>query len=96
MANPLLNSALAKQDHVNWELWVNPRGQFSAVAKPGSGAQSTHFGDVAHVVRLMNHATQSDALFQGWTEAGRAALRGLHTSLVSRRIQVAAGGKSHV
>lgn len=37
----------------NWEIYTDDMKHFYSIAKPGSGCQSSYFGDVAHLRRLM-------------------------------------------
>lgn len=77
---PYLALTLAKVGSDNWDLYVSENGYFYAIAKPGTGAMDSHFGDVSHILGLMRDYPNRD-YHTGWTEAGREALNGANCRL---------------
>lgn len=37
----------------NWDIYADERGTLYSIARNGSGAGSTYFGDISHIKRLM-------------------------------------------
>lgn len=68
----------------NWNLEIR-NGRLLAVAKPGTDAANCYFGDRHHIAKLLGEPTGGEYAY-GWTEAGRAYLAGLQSSIASRRV----------
>lgn len=60
----------------NWDIYADERGTLYSIARPGSGAGSTFFGDVAHVRNLIRAGHFSATL----TEYGRRIMEGEKTA----------------
>lgn len=70
---------LAESDpHSNWDLYINDKGQCISKAKK-AGCQSTFFGDVNHVAKLI---TQDHFNVNNLNEYGRKCLSGLYCRLI--------------
>lgn len=56
----------------NWDIYADSKGTLYSIARPGSGASGSYFGDAAHVKRLMKQGYFSDTL----TAYGEKLLKG--------------------
>lgn len=70
-----------KQENSNWDIFANEEGRLFAVAKEGSGAETSHMGDKNHIVRLMSRGW-FDLYRSTFTEAGLELFSGLTTRLI--------------
>ncbi|EOW9160819.1 hypothetical protein ACN1T8_001371 [Vibrio cholerae] len=73
---------LAFVGSANWDIYINQDGKASSIAKNGSGAQSSHFGDKRHIVRLIDNG-YFDGDLAGITEYGRECFSGLYSLLLT-------------
>lgn len=56
----------------NWDIYADERGTLYSIARPGSGAQSSYFGDVNHVKNLI----RAGHFWHTLTEYGRRLMEG--------------------
>lgn len=54
----------------NWDLYIDKKGTIYSIARPGSGADGTLFGDIQYIKHLIRMGGFSDTL----TEYGRAKM----------------------
>lgn len=67
----------------NWDIYDDGNGRLSAIAKPGSGASNSHYGDRDHIKRLMDHGYFNDTP----TEYGLELMEGLHTRVLTNGVR---------
>lgn len=63
-----------EEDHFcnNWDIYADNNGHLYSIARPNSGASSTHFGDCDHVKHLIRKGHFHDTL----TQYGRQMMEG--------------------
>lgn len=72
---------IIKQAHTNWDIFANEEGKLFSIAREGSGAENSHFGDKSHLLRLMNSKFFNFNNSE-FTEAGLKLISGLYLHFI--------------